>query len=461
MDLTFQELLHMDLLPCEFRGDPSLLAQSIAGFCIDSRVIQANQTFVAIKGDRHDGHEFIADVMAKGARASMVSRAWYVQQLDQVPPGNYFLVDDTVEALQAIARYYRQKFDIPLLALTGSNGKTTTKEMIAAVLSQKWRILKNPGNLNNHIGVPLTLLELTATHDAGVIEMGTNHPGEIARLAEIACPTAGLITNIGPAHLEFFGSLQGVFEAKTELWRYLERDGGVAFVNIDDPLLRGKLPNGPRIITYGFETPAQVSGQFLGLDGEGRAAFAVGDVTIRLEIVGMHNIYNALAAVAVGLEFDLTLNQIKTALERFLPASKRMEVIRSAGMVIINDCYNSNPESARKALLTLSQMKTTGKRIAVLADMLELGQWSQSEHQAIGQYAASLGNIDWLFTYGPLSQLTASQAQRDGVKHVFHFDDKSRLIRQLKPVIAEGDVILIKGSRGMAMEQVTSALLAG
>ncbi len=460
MELRFQELLNIEMVQFDFQGEPALLDQRIDGFCIDSRVIQPNQMFIAIKGDRHDGHDFVAEVMTRGTQAAIVSRSWYLQFAGQLPKGNYFIVDDTLMALQAIANYYRQKFSIPVFGLTGSNGKTTTREMIAAVLSRKYHVLKNVGNLNNHIGVPLTLLDLTPAHDIAVIEMGTNHPGEIARLAEIACPTAGLITNIGPAHLEFFGSLHGVFEAKTELWRYLERNGDMAFINVDDPLLRGKIPAVKRVITYGFENPAEISGRFLGLDQEGRAAFAVNQTAIHLRIAGMHNIYNALAAVAVGLVYDLPLDQIKLALEEFSPASKRMEVLHASGIVIINDCYNSNPESARKALLTLSQMNTSGKRVAVLADMLELGDWGRPEHEAIGQYAASLGNIQALITFGELSQLTASQARRHGLKEVFHFDDKSKLIQHLRKIVAAGDVVLIKGSRGMAMEQVTEALIS-
>ncbi|MDZ7331324.1 MAG: UDP-N-acetylmuramoyl-tripeptide--D-alanyl-D-alanine ligase [candidate division KSB1 bacterium] len=460
MELKFRELLNIEKVRFDFIGEASLLEQAIDSFCIDSRVIESDQTFIAIKGDRHDGHDFIAEVVAKGARAILASRSWYHQRGDQIPQGNYFLVNDTLEALQAIAHYYRQKFPIPIVAVTGSNGKTTTREMIATVLEQKYHVLKNLGNLNNHIGVPLTLLNLAPVHQLGVIEMGTNHPGEIARLAEIACPTAGLITNIGPAHLEFFGSLEGVFEAKTELWRYLEQAGELAFVNVDDPLLAKRLPATKRMVTYGFENPAQISGRFLGLDNEGRAAFAVNRVAIQLKIAGMHNIYNGLAAVAVGLEFGLALEPIKSALEAFSPASKRMEVIRKDGVVIINDCYNSNPESARKALLTLSQMKALGKRIAVLGDMLELGHWARSEHESVGRYVATLGNIQSLLTFGELSLLTAKEAQRQGMKNVFYFNDKSKLIEQLKRMVSDGDVILIKGSRGMAMEQVTAALIA-
>jgi UDP-N-acetylmuramoyl-tripeptide--D-alanyl-D-alanine ligase len=461
MNLQFIELLNIQNCRFEFKGKPEILLRDISGFSIDSRAIQPDEVFIAIKGEKFDGHQFIPDVTAKGVQVCIVSKSWHNSQLKEKLSGNYFLVEDTLVALQEISRYHRLKFDIPVLALTGSNGKTTTKEMIAAVLSEKYQVLKNIGNLNNHVGVPISLLDITNGHDIAIIEMGTNHRGEIARLAEIAHPTCGLITNIGPAHLEFFGSLKGVYQAKSELWQFLEKKGRIAFVNVDDKLLSKNLPSVTKVVTYGFENKAQVQGKFLGLDAEGRSSFSVNQIGINLGMVGMHNIYNALAAVTVGLEFDLNLNQIKVALEKFLPTSKRMEVIRKNDLVIINDCYNSNPESARKALLTLSQMETRGERIAVLADMLELGDWSESEHQGIGEYVVSLGNIDHVLTFGPFSNLTTQQAEKLGLKTAIHFDDKKKMIKYLKRIADEGDLILIKGSRGMAMEEVTMGLIEG
>ncbi|UCE04410.1 MAG: UDP-N-acetylmuramoyl-tripeptide--D-alanyl-D-alanine ligase [bacterium] len=461
MDLVIQELLNIQDCRIEFKGKPEILEQPVAGFSIDSRTIKPSQAFIAIKGEKYDGHQFIPEVQTSGVQIFVVSRFWFESQDQQNLFGNYFIVDDTLRTLQEIGRYYRLKFSIPLLALTGSNGKTTTKEMIAAVLGEKYNVIKNKGNLNNHIGVPLSLLEISTDHDIAVLEMGTNHFGEVARLAEIAHPTCGLITNIGPAHLEFFGSLQGVYKAKSELWRFLEQHGQIAFINIDDDLLSKNLPLIKKIVTYGFENTAHIQGKYLGLDEQGRSRFRVNGTEINLGIVGMHNIYNALAAVAVGLEFDLNMSQIKVALEKFLPTSKRMEVIRKKGLVIINDCYNSNPESARKSLLTLSQMQTQGKRIAVLADMLELGKWSESEHQRIGEYVFSLGNIDHLLTYGPLSTLTTRQAETLGLKNAMHFNDKKELIYYLSQITTENDLVLIKGSRGMVMEEVTRGILEG
>lgn len=454
MNLKPEELLQLKACPAKYQGNAALLSNPVAGFSIDSRSIQPNEVFVAIKGDRLDGHQFVPKVTENAEQICVVSGRWVERQIDL--EGNFIVVDDTLKALQEFSHYYRMKFDIPVVALTGSNGKTTTKEMVAAVLEERYSVHKNKGNLNNHIGVPLSLLDLEANHTLAVIEMGTNHFGEIARLAEIAAPTHGLITNVGPAHLEFFGSLKGVSKAKRELWDYLEKNGQTAFVNVDDPNLRENIPAVDKIVTFGFEHPAQVRGIFTGMNEEGKPGFQVSNMNINLGIAGMHNIYNALAAVAVGLEFDLNMNQMKTALERFLPSAKRMEIVRKEGLVIINDCYNSNPESARKALQTLSQMDTKGQRIAVLADMLELGEWAEREHRAIGEFVVSMHNINHLLTFGPLSELTSKAAFQSGLKSAMHFNDKDSLFKQLKKIMGDNDLVLIKGSRGMEMEYITT-----
>ncbi|MFZ5516008.1 MAG: UDP-N-acetylmuramoyl-tripeptide--D-alanyl-D-alanine ligase [Candidatus Zhuqueibacterota bacterium] len=455
MTMKPKELLDIKQCRFEYRGDAALLSRPVSGFSIDSRSIQPGEIFIAIKGERFDGHQFIPDMAKNNQRICVVSRTWLEAQESHYGY-NLLVVDDTLLALQEISHYHRMKFQLPVLALTGSNGKTTTKEMVSNVLSAKFQVHKNKGNLNNHVGVPLSLLSLEQGHTVAVIEMGTSNFGEIARLAEIAAPTHGLITNIGPAHLEFFGSLQGVSKAKRELWDYLSRDGQTAFVNVDDPNLCDALPDVRKVVTFGFERPANVQGRFIGLDQDGRASFTVNNTEIKLGISGMHNIYNALAAVAVGLEFDLNMVQVKTALEKFLPTSKRMEIIRHEGIVIINDCYNSNPASAKKALQTLSQTETRGRRIAVLADMLELGQWAEQEHKGIGEYVVALNNIDFLLTVGPMSTHTTETAARLGLKNAIHFATKQALVNHLRNIVQENDLVLVKGSRGMAMEDVTN-----
>lgn len=460
MDLLYRELLNLPNCPVAYQGDSNALDASIDRIATDSRTVQSGDTFIALPGDKFDGHSFISKARAVGVKNFIVSEAWYDKADESDRQGNFFIVTDTLSALQEIGRCYREKFQIPVIALTGSNGKTTTKEMMAAVLSEKFQVLKNLGNLNNHIGVPLSLLGLTSNHEIAVIEMGTNHFGEIARLAEIANPTAGLITNIGPAHLEFFKSLEGVYRAKTELWQFLERhESRIAFVNSDDSFLGKYKPTSLKVITFGLERPADVTGQFLRLDDEGRPVFSIDGLTIKLGIAGIHNISNALAAAAVGLEFGVTLDQIKVALERFSPSSKRMEIIRDKGITIINDCYNSNPESARKSLLTLSQMQTQGRRIAMLADMLELGNSAEEAHREIGEYLASLKNIHYLLTYGRHSKFTSDTARNTLKKQSIHFETKTEMIDTAKRIMRKGDVLLIKGSRGMAMEEVTQGII--
>lgn len=459
MNLLYRELLQIKNLEIEFIGDLAILDKKIQNFSINSRIIGQNEVFFAIKGEQFDGHDFVFDVLKKGLSTCVVSKSWFQKKDKAELDGNFFLVSDTLIALQEISRYYRLKFDIPVFALTGSNGKTTTKEMIAAVLGKKFNILKTEGNLNNHIGVPLTLFDLNAEHEIAIIEMGANDWGEIARLSEISCPSHGLITNIGPAHLEFFGSLAGVFKAKNELWQYLEKNEGIAFINIDDNYLSKNIPRANKVITYGFENQADVLGKFISINQKGQPLISIEDQEINLKIAGIHNIYNALAAAAVGVEFGLTIQQIKSALENFQAASKRMEILEKKGIIIINDCYNSNPESARKALLTLSQMETEGRRLAVLGDMFELGKHGKNEHKSIGEYFSALKNIDVLLAHGPLSVSTIDGAKKSTTKNCEHFQNKGDLIDSLLAIIKKGDLILIKGSRGMAMEEVTDALL--
>ncbi len=460
MDLIYEELLTIPNCPVRFYGDSEIMKKEINRFSIDSRTIDVDEVFIAIEGDKFDGHKFVFDLLnQEKATEFIVANKWFEQQDASRLTGNFFIVDDTIHALQEVSHYYRLKFHLPILGLTGSNGKTTTKEMIAAVIQKKYQVHKNKGNLNNHIGVPLTLFELNQHHQFAIIEMGTNFWGEIARLAEIASPNHGLITNIGPAHLEFFKNLEGVFKAKSELWQHLERNDGVGFVNLDDPFLRKDVPHLKEKLTYGFTTDADVRGEFLATDKQGRASFQVDDLKIELKISGVHNSHNALAAFAVGKYFGIEPDAIKTALEDYQAADKRMEVIQKKGLTIINDSYNSNPESAKKALQTLSAMETNGRRWAILGDMFELGDVGQIEHKKIGEYVVGLKNIDYLITHGKLSVLTVEKAADLGMRHTCYFDEKAELIEFVKKDVRAGDTILVKGSRGMAMEEVTEALV--
>ncbi|MBN1154620.1 UDP-N-acetylmuramoyl-tripeptide--D-alanyl-D-alanine ligase [candidate division KSB1 bacterium] len=455
MKLTIADILAIPVLRANFIGSSAELDIEFNKVSIDSRNIAPGDLFIAIRGERFDAHQFVDDVLAKGALAAVVSQRWISNNKTR---GNLISVPDTLTALQEISRFYRHKFSLPLIAITGSNGKTTTKEMVASVLSQQFRVLKNPGNLNNHIGVPLTLLMLADTYDLAVIEFGTSRFGEIKRLTEISAPGYGLITNIGPAHLEFFGSLEGVAREKTDLWRYIESTRGTAFVNTDDPFLADAAPGQGEVITYGFNRDADFKGELIGLNHNGCAEFTCNDVQFSLSVPGEHNMYNALATIAVASRFGIELPVVRSELLSFHSTSKRMELIQKHGLTLLNDCYNSNLASAEKALQTLAQIQTKGMRFAIMADMLELGKLGEAHHRAVGRLAADL-NIDYLLAYGPLSRFTFEEAKLKHIKNALHFDDKKQLIQKLKELIHPDDIILIKGSRGMAMEEVTSALL--
>jgi UDP-N-acetylmuramoyl-tripeptide--D-alanyl-D-alanine ligase len=346
------------------------------------------------------------------------------------------------------------KFSLPVLALTGTNGKTTTKEMIAAVLSDLGNVCKTEGNLNNHIGVPLTLFQLTQGHQAAVIEMGTNHFGEIARLCEIAAPRYGLITNIGRGHLEFLGDLGGVAQAKIELFDSLPPDG-VAFVNLEDPMIVKHASKIENKITFGFTDEAKVKGLRLAPDKFGFPQMKVDAQIFTLNLLGNHNLVNALAAVAIGLEFGLSLQHMKTALENVKLPGKRLEVVRRKNILILNDSYNANPDSTLAALNILKDTTATGKRIFVFGDMLELGATAAQEHAAIGRQLNDF-NVDLLLAFGSLSAEAVRAADKTITAH--HFSEKQELIVELKKQMAAGDVILIKGSRGMKMEEIVEEL---
>ena len=374
MNLNLKELLSVPGCPVALHGnvDSTQVARHIRGVEIDSRKVVPGTLFIAIRGERLDGHQFIPDAIKQGVAAMVVDEAWFNQTRDPHLDGLFLVVADTLVALQEFSKFYRRKFSIPVIGLTGSVGKTTTKEMLAAVLSQKYNVHKNEGNLNNHYGVPLTLFKIAENHEIAIIEMGANHFGEIARLAEIAEPTHAIITAVGRAHLEFFGSLEGVARAKLELFDAI-KDSGLAFVNADDARIESNVPALKRQIRFGFENDADIKGRIVNIDTNGCVTFDLRGQQIQLRTPGVHQAKNALAAAAVALEFGIDIRQIKEALEAYAPVSKRMEVIDIQGIRIINDCYNSNPDSANSALDVLNGMETSGQKISVMADMLELG----------------------------------------------------------------------------------------
>lgn len=374
-------------------------------------------------------------------------------------------VNDTLNALGQIARYWRQKHPIPLAAITGSNGKTTTKEMLAGIMKHSFRVLKSEGNFNNLVGVPLTLLRLSAEHQIAVVEFGANQPGEIARLSEIADPQVGVITNVSDSHLEFFKTREGVARAKGELFRTLKSSSSAVFNADDHRVVELAKPYPGKKLSFGIESPAAVRAENIlsrGMRGTEFKLCVPGDSTsLSLSIPGIANIYNALAAVAAALIFKVDLTTIKKALERLTPCPGRLEIISlSKGIYLLNDTYNANPKSMEESLNTLVNLSKGGRAIAVLADMLELGEASESFHRQLGRTVAEL-KVDLLFVTGQWAGAVAGGAQEKGMdkKRVFVGKAHEGIARQLKGIIRAGDWILIKGSRKMRMEGILDSLL--
>ncbi len=434
----------------------------IKGISIDSRNVKEGELFVALKGDRFDGHDFVPDAIKKGAWGALVERAALEHKFSSLGGlKNILPVEDTLYALQEMAHLHREKFTIPVVGITGSNGKTTTKEMLASILKQKGPVLKNEGNLNNHIGVPLTLLKMNDSHWAGVIEMGMSAPGEIDTLARLATPTVGVITNIGPAHLEFLGSMDKVAEAKGELLDNLKSDA-TAVLNADDEqfgVLKKKFAG--RLMTFGIANKADVMASDVRQENEysDMTIMAEGTrINVRLRAVGIHNVYNALAAAAAGLAVGVPIEAVQFGLDDFLPVAGRSEIKKIEGRTVLADYYNANPASMEAAIKTLVSLKSGRKAIAVIGDMLELGEASAEAHREIGRTAARF-KVDLLITIGELATFVEKGALDAGMKREQVLEAKSRESagKLLKQRTGPGDVILIKGSRGMKMEKILEA----
>lgn len=433
--------------------------KEIRGISIDSRTIREGELFVAIKGDRFDGHDFAATAIKQGAWGALVGRHAFgddpgaVRGLRNIVP-----VDDTLVSLQEMSLMHRKRHAVPVVGITGSNGKTTTKEMTAGILGLAGTVLKNEGNLNNHIGVPLTLLKLDRRHSAAVIEMGMSAAGEIALLTRLAAPTVGVITNIGPAHLEFLKSTDNVARAKGELLETMDQRG-TAVLNADDRYygtLRERF--GGTVRSFGIANLADVTARDIRQERESTRFTIVAEgssTAVRLPAVGMHNVLNALAATAAALAAGAALDAVKTGLERFRPLAMRSELRTIKGRTVFADCYNANPGSMRAALETLALLRTGGRAVAVLGDMLELGEASAEAHREIGRAAARSG-VDVLIVAGRSARFLAEGARQGGMdaKSVFEAETTAAAARLLREHSREGDAVLVKGSRGMKMETV-------
>ena len=421
----------------------------------DLRSIRTGDLFVALSGKNFDGHRFVEDAIRKGAIGAIFSQR---PMLNTHGKRVMVRVKDTTRALQQIAAYHRSLINIPVIAVTGSNGKTTVKDMISAVLTQGYSVLKTEGTKNNHIGVPQTLLKLNSTHQICVIELGTNHRGEIRLLGDIARPTVAVITNIGPSHLEFLQDLEGVFTEKMDILKTLDKDMGAAIVNGDDPYLVRVPRASRRVFTYGLGDSNDIYAVKV-RGAEKNISFTVnGSQKFEVGLIGTHNVYNALAAVATGTLFGVSYKDIRKALSGFRAANMRLAPVRVRGIDVINDSYNSNPLSMSAAIEALVNYPASSRWI-VTGDMLELGKKAVLFHRKAGEEIARAG-AGGLLTLGELSKFTLSQARASGLSRnkSWHCASHGEAAAILKSHVKRGDVILIKGSRAMTMEKILEKL---
>ena len=428
--------------------DQQAVAQA---YSIDSRTVQPGELFFAVKGERLDGHDFVDQALQKGAIAVVVRQDQLARYSDK---SRLMTVADTLIALQTLGSAVRRLWGKPLVGITGSTGKTTTKEAIAHVLSSRFRVLKSEGNFNNHFGLPLMLLKIEPEHDIAVIEMGMSHAGEIAALAKIAQPEIGVVTNVAPVHLEFFDSVAGIARAKYELIEALPATG-TAVLNADDEYVsqfgrgfRGK------VVMYGLRASADVRAENIQLQGADGSTFdlLVGSCRepVTLHLVGTHNIYNALAAVAVGLERGLSPSDSATALASLAPADKRGQVVKLGNMTVINDCYNCNPKALEAMVDALAAMPAR-RRIVVAGAMLELGPMGDELHREVGEYIAKK-KIDVLLGVRDQARFMVEAANKAGIRAEFLATPEEAgewLARETR----DGDVVLMKASRGVKLEK--------
>ncbi|MGD8251037.1 MAG: UDP-N-acetylmuramoyl-tripeptide--D-alanyl-D-alanine ligase [Desulfobacterales bacterium] len=443
-------------------GVPDL---AIEDFSIDSRRIGPADAFVAIIGETHDGHRFLPEVIAAGVRCVVVAEdrtALLPTADDRSMDVSVVAVADTTMALGDLAAYHRRRIGIPVVALTGSNGKTTTRAMTQEVLSTRFSVMATIGNFNNPIGLPLTLLRLKKSHDVAVVELGMNHPGEIDTLGAMADPDVGIITNIAPAHLEGLGSVDGVRDAKGELLARIRKDG-TALLNADDPKVQELVPRSPvRTRLYGTSPAATIRAEEITDTPNGvsfRLVTPEASKTVQLAVHGRFMVSNALAAAAAGHTMGLSATQICIGLERFRPVKGRMDIKQVGSIHVIDDTYNANPASMTAALDTLTTLRGSRRGIAVLGEMLELGAASAALHREIGERAARSG-ISRLFVAGDHAKDMVEGAIEGGLAaDQTVTGEVENLIDGLREQTAAGDWILVKGSRGMRMERIVMALV--
>ncbi|MCX5781581.1 MAG: UDP-N-acetylmuramoyl-tripeptide--D-alanyl-D-alanine ligase [Elusimicrobia bacterium] len=437
-------------------GNPRETVEHIS---IDTRTLQKGDYYFAIKGNRFDGHKFVKNAVEKGAKGIIISEK-------EVDFGNPFptvpsviRVEDTTKALGDLALYYRKKWNIPLVAITGSNGKTTAKQMLFSILSKKGKTLCNQGNFNNQIGLPLTLFELSKEHQFAIVEMGTSLPGEIARLSEIAMPAIGVITNIGYTHLENFKDKEGVFEEKKTLFNNLKTDG-CAVINIDDEYLKRLISNDKYAkITFSINSESDIKADNIDLRNKGVSFdLHISSKTIRvhLPVYGIFNVYNAMAASCAAFKLGIDIDLIRDGLQSYSQPKMRMEIIElKIGATVVNDAYNSNPSSVRESITSMIQAFPNKEKLVVLGDMLELGQDSEKFHSELGDFIDSQF-LNKIYLYGPQMKNTFTSIRNSSA---LYFKTKEELLAELQKYLNKDSVVLFKASRGMALEEVINKLI--
>lgn len=432
------------------------------GVSIDSRTIGDGEVYFALRGPRYDGHDFLDDALNRGSGAVVDRMGCSIRE------GKVLIyVSDTLRALQDLAHFLRKQSPIPVIAITGSNGKTTTKEMTCAILSERFPVLKNRGNLNNLIGLPLSITRLSREDRAAVLELGMNKAGEIKRLCEIAVPSHGVITNIGYAHVGELGSLDALRDAKLEILEGLT----VAVLNADDEFLMdgyrayAEIQGArSRLVTYGLSSGADVRAENIQHTDNGSSFTLVTgsgeEVIISLAVYGLFNVYNALAASAVSLTLGITAEEVKTALERYRSFSMRYEVIRIRDITVINDAYNANPSSVTESLKAMALVRRSGRQIVLLGDMYELGRYSEEAHRSVGREVSRSG-IDVFVAVGGMMRFAADECRRSAGKKggtdVHECGSAVEAIRIISRIIGPGDAVLVKGSRAMNMEKIVES----
>ncbi|MCG9970093.1 UDP-N-acetylmuramoyl-tripeptide--D-alanyl-D-alanine ligase [Christiangramia crocea] len=415
-----------------------------SGADTDTRNIRKDSIFFALKGDNFNGNEFAAEALEKGARYAVVDDKQYAENKEQ-----YIVVKDVLESLQNLAIFHRNYLGLPVLAITGSNGKTTTKELVHAVLSKKFRTVATKGNLNNHIGVPLTLLSMDNQTEFGIVEMGANHLLEIEFLCSIANPDYGYITNFGKAHLEGFGSLEGVIQGKTELYKHLQQKHKLIFLNLDDEVQR-KHHNYKHTFTFGESRLADVKLEYQ--TGLPKAQLLYNKTQFKSKLTGNYNATNMAAALCIGLYFKVEFDEIRKAIEEYSPQNNRSQVIESGSNLIIMDAYNANPTSMLAALQNFRELKTSKQKIVILGDMFELGAAAATEHQVITNF---IENSDFAETYLLGENFRSTNTSSD---FIFKFKSMESLKEHLKESDFQKCYFLIKGSRGMALERTLDSI---